>query len=261
MTNKTSKPPFGADRKIAVQAKYIAMLAPFISTEEERRYLRGIYITPYKAALDSAPKGVIMVATDGHRMGIIYDGTGAANGGFICAIPKCVELACGEEGRSIMDGAGLCHFTGSTVAVTSKAFGADIFPNDDPAILGERHIAYEHAPAINGKYPDFKGVLPPEGIRRTGKIGIAAYNPAYLGDFGSIAKYGGWSGGSIMVTHPDRKGSAAYVFETSVPEFVGVLMPMQAKQPKLPDWFKTLLPKQDEEPAKKEKAGRKNDEK
>lgn len=51
-------------RNIKVSAKYVAMIAPFISKEATRYHLGGIHIMPH-------PKGgVLMTATDGHTLAI-----------------------------------------------------------------------------------------------------------------------------------------------------------------------------------------------
>ena len=53
-----------------MRADYLLAAALFVSTEETRYYLNGIYTEPHQAG------GAVCVATEGHGLGCVYDDEG-----------------------------------------------------------------------------------------------------------------------------------------------------------------------------------------
>tara|TARA_Y100000114_G_C11754272_1_gene326026 strand:- start:819 stop:1487 length:669 start_codon:yes stop_codon:yes gene_type:complete len=74
---------------------------------------------------------------------------------------------------------------------------------------------------IDGDYPDWRRILNP-----TCKGEIAQFNPAYIGDFGKIAKLIGNKSGYIHIHHDD-KGSPAFI-DVGNSEYFAVLMPIKS---------------------------------
>lgn len=59
--------------RVIIPLRYAAAMAPFISTEETRYYLNGICVQP-------RPTGTVLLATDGHVLGMIHDPDAWAEG-------------------------------------------------------------------------------------------------------------------------------------------------------------------------------------
>jgi hypothetical protein len=75
---------------------------------------------------------------------------------------------------------------------------------------------------VNGTYPNWRRILNP-----TCKGEIAQFNPAYIGDFGKIAKLVGNKTGYIHIHHDD-KASPAFI-DVGNPEYYSVLMPIRSE--------------------------------
>lgn len=190
-------------RDVSVRAECVAMVLPFVSTEETRYYLKGFYVEPVKDG------GVILVATDGHMMAVARDETGHADRPWICTLPKTVEkLIIGKRSEDTV------HFRGGNVefgGITAKA---------EP---------------IDGTFPDWRRIIPP----KIGKGAPATFNPGYLERFQKIGKMrSGWPGITVLA---QSAADPATVLIEHMPEFYGVLMPMRgsadrAGQP-APDWL------------------------
>jgi len=72
------------DREIAVSARAVAMVLPFVGRDRRfRPALCGVIVEPHPAG-----DGVFCVATDGHRMAIAHDPNGISNGAWINPVPK-----------------------------------------------------------------------------------------------------------------------------------------------------------------------------
>lgn len=231
MTLKPSK-PFGQERRVSVQAKYIAMLAPFVSTDVCRFYLNAIYIAP----LD---EGVVMVATDGHRMGIVRDKTGTADKPWICPVPRLIAAACMPKRNKGKDNAPqLCHFVGSVAYVTNR-----VWEGANPDIIGENHLAIAASSAIDGTYPQWQKVVPKETeLDRKGKELLPLipfnFNAAYLATYQTVAKAAGVDKAMVSIVVRD-KASPALVFVSGIPEFIGIILPVRIDVPAdLPEWLK-----------------------
>lgn len=220
-TIKTPKTkPFGENRFIKVRAHYLKMLAPFISSEETRYYLHGIYIVP-------ASTGVYLVATDGRRMGIIHDPDGVTNARFICPVNKALLDSCKKDTSAVFCGR-------SVFIVPSK----DCEKVKGLATAQKKAIFSAILAPIDGVYPDWQKVLPTKLSRRQRPMSI---NPVYIVDFIKVLRAAGidmkyssclnfyQTGGSndpLIVRHP------------KLPEFVGLQMPMRIDpiEP-LPNWL------------------------
>ena len=210
---------FGDDRRVRFAARHAVTLVPFASKEETRYYLTGIHVEPYR-------DGVLLAATDGHRLGVIYDATGETNGQWICPIPKVLLQAARHRDADKI------HLIGRAGYVTSQFFG-----DDDPAAIGEQHLGVAYTGAIDGTYPNFRRVLPKKQPATSLEL-----NRRYLSEFG---------GKSIQIFAADPN-EPTYVLRSGDAEFVGVQMPLRDASSKFPDWFAPLL--EDAEPAQADQA-------
>ncbi len=227
--------PLPIDRNAVVAAKYVAMLAPFISREETRYYLNGIYIEPHHK------QGVLMVATDGHRMGIVHDSEGKTNGPWICPISANVLKACRHQPRrktSVVEQAKSVHFLGNSAIVTNGRFTEDN-PLDTTAGILSGVVVMERAPAIDGTYPNWRKVLPKR--RPTAAAGSPLiYNPRLMADFTHVVRAAGFvNGWQACVLFAGENGAPTVARFEAIPEFFGLLMPMRATKDvaAMPAWI------------------------
>ena len=202
---------FGSVRNVRTQARYVAALAPMICKEWTRYYLQGIFVTP---RLD----GILLVATDGHRMGAIYDAEGTTNGDWICSVPAALASGCRKKAASHI------HFVGQAGYITSEDFSL----GNDPTEIDETHIAVAPAPPVDGTYPDFRRIFPKEIPEQQ-----MSFNRRYLSEFA----------GDQIELRPQDERSPSVVLVSSMPEFVGLLMPVYGGgRRSSPQWFKALHP-------------------
>lgn len=256
----------GADRKVRFKARYAAALASFLCTEETRYYLRGIFVHPHPTQ-----PGVILVATDGHVLGVIHDVDGYANGEWICQIPTQIMSACRKKRKTGVrfkpdENAGHVHFIGHTGYVTAEALkdfhwnGGSLKDDspmaNDPSEITQFHLAIAYAPAIDGTYPAWPRVLPKD----FGPFEILSVNSKYVSRFADAAKFLRESGPDIqhLIMIPtdlsssrkddSRGGDPIIVRIADTPHFLGVLMPMHDRdrfhqktaERAFPEWVKEI---------------------
>ena len=214
---KKSTAPFGADRWIVTRAKYLRMLAPFASTEETRLYLGGIYIAP-------AAKGIVLVATDGHRMGIVHDENGAATKPFICPIGKrALAQKLDIDALAVFAGADL-HFLDADNPPKRRTVLQPLFTSAEPALEGD--------------YPAWWKVVPVTVTRRLRPMSI---NARYVGAFAKVGEAAGLKDGNRYGFNFYQSGGASdalIVRNPYLPEFVGIQMPMRIiDTDPLPRWL------------------------
>ncbi len=238
-------------RSIVVASKYIAMMQAFVSTEDVRYYLTGIYIERHPV------EGVILVATDGHRAAVIHDKDGLfkGKGGWICPVPDDVFKACKKKTRlnDKLSDAQKVHFIGETVAVTDGQFtGKGALDLKDGVPRGVMTLS--RAEPIDGTYPEWRKVIPKK--RPTAGIHeVLAYRPKYMRDFSTVIKAAGLSEHTSAVMFPSPKGEASIIRFEALPEFFGLLMGCHASADMvaIPAWVQAERKKVTTRKTKKEK--------
>jgi DNA polymerase-3 subunit beta len=185
--------------KVTLNIRALRAVLVAVSTEETRYYLNGIN-------LEFTPDGVIMAATDGHRMIVLRQpyGEHAATGAHASVIvPRDLVAKLKIKLRTLDE-------TTLTIADDGK-------------------LTFEHAgemfggARVDGTFPDYRRVVPQD---LDGKP--AQYNPAYLADFAKARKeLGGDRTTSPVVRY--NGGSPAVVDFAYGTDFqaIGVLMPIR----------------------------------
>lgn len=193
--------------RITVSAALLRAAFVFAGNKDVRYYLNGVLVEP-------APDGhgVRLVATDGHRMAVLFDADGSADAPAIIERHKvpAIPRKCGET---------LATFDGERATYP----GGVSLP-----------VAY-----IDGRFPDWQAIIPtPE--RMNGKP--AAVNAEYLVDLVAIPKaYGSKAGATLHGNGPD---SSALVTFSGLPAFV-VQMPLRGDTVcALPDFMRASEPAQ-----------------
>ena len=248
-----------------VSANLFRIVQNFTSGEETRYYLGGVYIEP--ACKQGSRPGVVMVATDGHRMLVAYDRSGKANESAVIKLSKPTLTQC--KGSNILEIADRDddHADNGKHAMIREVspFISITEPDDMPEFGKADPIATSANCRIDGTFPDYRRVVPdmpseavdaPDGTKFS-LYGAAAFNGSYVASFGKISgelygHYGetsrrrngsrGKSNGQIRIVSA-YSNAPALVFFPDIEDAFGVIMPMRAvAKHRLPVWFKPLLP-------------------
>jgi hypothetical protein len=202
------------------------------STEELRYYLNGVYVQPLPNG------GVLLVATDGHRLVCIHDETGS----------------CSEASIVLVDPRG---FAGVKVDRKKPEIPRLKLDAEGHVIVGT-YRSIESA-VIDGSFPDYARVLTP--IVKALKLGTyapASFNHEYLVSFGRIAALICDGKRAIRLIATDESSPALILFE-GAPHAFGVLMPMRTSlQSGMPAFMRPVLdpPKLPTAPVKTKKAAK-----
>lgn len=173
------------ERKIIFNAKYLAILFEFKAAQDIRYYLNGFKVEPHP------DQGVLLTATDGHRLVTVHDKDGSSNGQYICKVTK--EMITGAQlNKNPMRAAG--RRTKSALPMDAWAcFIGDCFKiqwdshgNDPKELIKKLKPAPDslttyaaHSEEIDGTFPDIQRVMPTETSFVLPDNGMAV-NPAYL---------------------------------------------------------------------------------
>lgn len=176
----------------------------FASKEQARPYLHGIYIEP------AAGGGILLTATDGHRLFHAHDPNGTAPAPAII-VPEKGKLPApwSKPGTLTID------------------LAAGIMRHPDGGTMGARHEK-EYT------FPDYPRVIPAEFSGEA-----AHFNASYIGDLGDVATILQKGAQPFIVHNGD---SAALVLFGARRDCFGILMPMR-KQTHPADTSKPELPK------------------
>lgn len=195
-------------------AKYLQAMVPFIPKNDIRYYLNGLRV---ERAADKG-RGVYLVATNGHQMAVVYDADGAIVGddgrGVILRIPA--EMVSASRKRAMRSHSLMVIVSGSRVSLNND-FNLEHTDTEVYVMPGR--------PYIDGKYPDWRRVLPEfDKLKR----GIAAdVNIRYLDSFNRVSiAMGGDRYGSPAAFWQEEPHKAVLVQLVNVPEFLGIIMPM-----------------------------------
>jgi len=188
--------------KVTLSIRALRAVLVAVSTEETRYYLNGIN-------LEFTPDGVVMAATDGHRMIVLRQPYG--------------EHAATAAHASVIVPRDL---------VAKLKIKLKTLDTTDLTIADDGRLTFEHAgesfggSRIDGTFPDYRRIVPQNVSNEA-----AQYNPAYLADFAKARVELG--------AEPTKKGGASPVVRynggsPAVVDFayntgfqaVGVIMPL-----------------------------------
>jgi len=200
-------------------------LKPFIGVEEKRYYLNGI-------RFEQGVDGVLLVATDGHRLGAFNSTDALCQGDGIARLPTRLPKIDRKKRAWLVVG----QFAGAELALimSFSSVTATARQIAENASLARADAIYPDA-LIEGEFPDWRRLLPNE----LGKP-MASFNSAYLADFAAAAnrKKGvpiKFYGGSENDPHIVQVGSEK--------NFIGIQMPMRTDAiSKIPAWIAAPKP-------------------
>lgn len=229
---------------IRVNAGLFRACLPFVSAREDRVHISGVLVEPH-------PKGgVILVATDGHRMLVVHDEAGQADhpamiawGGRNSALkaPAAFRRWINVQGYTGHKAPGKLVDGDASITVTEAAEKA---AEGDPERLVKEPAG---ASLIGGMSVMWRKVIPTSVPR----VVPAAFSGPYLTDFAKAgAELGAlsWRGTPAMamtVLAPDAS-SAAVILWPDLEGAFGVLMPMHIPLPAGLPAFMAAAPRSDQ---------------
>lgn len=226
--------------KIKFNREYLPILAAFMAVNDVRYYLNGFHVKSHPE------EGVILTATDGHRIVTVHDKKGATDGEYILPISKSLLAA---AKKSTIDRGIVLN---SIQFVNNKAYvlywdcdcGFDFFENDEENSMEQ--VSYvEYITQIDGRYPNTKRIFDGIELKAVDYVGV---NVEYIGKLKTACTslkfpqlnlmFSGSNGSIIAVSGHDR-------------EIVSVVMPARTDEVnmEIPDFvnFGGGLPKEKEE--------------
>lgn len=216
--------PFGAKRWVVTKARYVRMLAPFVSNDPTRVYLSGIHV-------EACGDGIILAAADGHRMGIIRDAHGMTRGTWVNPVSKeFLARACEMGDGAVAVFCGLASFL-----VPGECAGKIRGPK-----TAERHQTFgERNDPIDGTFLDWRKVVPRKVVNRHRPMTV---NGRYVADFIKVARAAGVltnkGGAGFLFFQTGGEADPLFVRHAGMPEFCGIQMPMRgADIEPIPDWL------------------------
>ena len=191
--------------KVTLNIRALRATLVAVSTEETRYYLNGIN-------LEFTPDGVVLAATDGHRMIVLRQpygehGATAAHASVIVPRDLVAKLKIHPRMKTL-----------DTTDLTIADDGRLTFEHAGESFGGSR---------IDGVFPNYRAVMPKD---LDGKP--AQYNPAYLADFAKARKElggdPGKNGGTGPVVRYNGEGPAVVDFAHGTDfQAIGVIMPIR----------------------------------
>lgn len=185
--------------KVTLNIRALRAVLVAVSTEETRYYLNGIN-------LEFTPDGVVMAATDGHRMIVLRQPYG--------------EHAATAAHASVIVPRDLV----AKLKVRNK-----VVEETDLTIADDGRLTFEHAgemfggSRVDGTFPDYRRVMPTD---LDGKP--AQYDPIYLADFAKARKELGGDRTTSPVVRYNGESPAVVDFAWGTDfQAIGVLMPIR----------------------------------
>jgi len=200
---------------LEVPARDLLRVLPFRSTDDVRYYLNGILVEP-------AETGCMIVATNGHWLAAIHSEGAKVDERRILVMSEPFEKALRETSE----------FDNSKVTVEDVASRAVL-----TATFGERYIE-PGAPFIDGKFPQWRKVVPPIHHMKPGLI--AALQSKYISSLHEAAGRDRYSGLKFWHDERDPEKSQVIARYSGCPELIVVIMPLRefnAKSCEWPTWF------------------------
>ena len=206
---------------LAVPLDEIMRLKPFVSDEATRYYLNGVKFEP------AADEGVMLAATDGHRLGALRVIRAIVQGEGIVRLPA-LKPKLDSHDRKNRQWLVVGKFAGETLAlIVSAPPMADAIQAAASATLAKALLIYS-TPLIDGTFPDWRRVVPTKVGRKT-----AAFNAKLIADFAAASGQK-----TAPVTLYGDNDSEPHLVDIGKGDFIGVIMPMRADEMKaLPTWL------------------------
>lgn len=224
----------------SINPKYFAAINLFSANCDVRYYLNGVFIEPHPE------KGVIIVATDGHFLGLIHDPEGFVDRPIIVGgISKPLISACsvmgsakkGSAPTTLYICANVPYGPGGAIVQSGDTCTGDV----DPFSIFTTHMS--KIEIIDAKYPYWRRVVPSKSEPSIDFPRINARFFTVLDKVGSliVPKSKSYGCGLDLESRGEKLSVVARFMQGDIGDrFVGVLMPMQRDDKAksiLPEWL------------------------
>jgi DNA polymerase-3 subunit beta len=206
--------------KLNLQARLVAAVAQFKASHDIRYYLNGVYVEPRPQG------GAVIVATNGHAMGVWLDETGEIERPAILRIGAKLQAAC--RGSDIKR---LTIIDNRLAVLGQKVKGG----------LKDMELYVQPQPGdweVPGKFPDWANVVRvidgPPSLH-------SALNPEYIAMMDSAIGIGIGDKFKNITVRQEAPHSGIVFTTSATPNFVGVIMPLRDHDAPFPAWVKPML--------------------
>lgn len=225
--------------KINIDTRALRAASIFVSDEETRYYLKGVYIEPSPAG------GVIAVAMDGHRLAAIHDPYGVAERPAILAMEWSSKAL--KEAKREMTPRRLDLDLGEKPI--PKAIAANVMGNcsevkgSDKLDPGEQ-VDVISVSEIDGTFPAWRFIVPYHGLKESFAAGHFGINTAYVDDCRKAAlAYLPKDQLKGMVFRRKEVGDPVIITATALPNVLFLVMPLRKDGDDKPHDFAWIGPK------------------
>ncbi len=165
--------------KVKFNREYLPILASFMAVNDIRYYLNGFHVKPHPE------KGVILTATDGHRLVTIHDENGMSDSEYILPISKPLNAAAKKSTFNKIPLNSVQFVDGKAFVLHHNEEGDLDFVVDkcDGAISFVSYI--EYIKEIDGRFPNTKRLFKDFEFNPTSSVGV---NVDYISKLKSICR-------------------------------------------------------------------------
>jgi hypothetical protein len=218
--------------QLRIQARLVAAVAQFKADCDVRYYLNGVYVEPI-------PGGALIIATNGHALGMWRDTDGHIDRPAILRISPALQKACKTDSSAtleLVDGRLVIRteYVSELYAQPREGTG----PND-----------WE----IEGKFPSWAKVVPDAF---DGATSIDAINPLYMAKVQKALSIAGHFSGGMVSMRQRATTEGVYVTCARNRNFFAVIMPLRDTPATYPKWLKEHKPAALAAAAEREKSAR-----
>ena len=199
--------------KIKFNREYLPILASFMAVNDVRFYLNGFHVKPHPEA------GVVLTATDGHRLVTIYDKNGLSDGEYILPISKPLLTAAKKTSFNKLP-------LNSVQFIDNKVFVLCHNDNDEFDFFqddSEHSVSFishlEYIQTIDGRFPNTKRIFSAFKPKQTDHVGV---NVDYIGKLKSVVTNKKFPQLNLMFSGKDGSICAVSGYDK---EIVSLIMP------------------------------------
>jgi DNA polymerase III beta subunit, central domain len=213
---------------IRVNARLFKIASLFQSTDETRYYLNGVCVEPH-------PDGALMAATDGHRLIVILDRSGACERTAIIGLPTLMRRALvayvdeveRDDDDEVIDRTRVCC-EDRTLTVDGDGYAE---------IAG--HLRACEKCVIDGKFPDWRRIVPKRDVSAP-VTSLPVFDGNYIAAFAEAANLFGDTDHQIIHIAPVDAEAPALVLFSGFRDAFAVLMPVRSaiahEELRVPAW-------------------------
>ena len=210
--------------KVKFDKVYLPILASFMAVNDVRYYLNGFYVKPHPE------KGVILTATDGHRLVTIHDKKGLSDGEYILPISK--PLIAASKKRNVLP-LNSVQFIDNKVYVLlhNDEDEFDFFKDDNESSM--HHVSHvEYFSVIDGRFPNTKRIFAAFKPKPTSSIGI---NVDYIGKLKSVVTCKKFPQLNLMLSDKDGVVCAVSGYDKEIVSLI-MLARLDDEELKIPEF-------------------------